>query len=76
MGWSYIDGDGRETYGIDGVDFINDELPKAYIVFNPYTTAPNIALFDSNIRPHSGEKYLASFPARPGGLVHPRRTRH
>ncbi|WP_084546970.1 carboxypeptidase regulatory-like domain-containing protein [Barnesiella viscericola] len=66
VGWSYIDGDGRETYGIDGVDFINDELPKAYIVFNPYTTDPNIALFDSNIRPHSGEKYLASFPARPG----------
>ena len=25
-----------------------------------------IALFDPNIRPRSGEKYLASFPARPG----------
>lgn len=66
IGWTYIDGDGQETYGIDDVDYINATLPKAYMIFNPYATDPNIALFDSNIRPRSGEKYLASFPARPG----------
>ena len=66
IGWTYIDGDGQETYGIDDVDYINATLPKAYMIFNPYATDPNIALFDPNIRPRSGEKYLASFPARPG----------
>lgn len=66
IGWNYIDGDGKETYGIDGVKYINATLPMAYIIFNPYETDPNSGFIDKNIRPYSGNKYLASFPAHPG----------
>lgn len=66
IGWSYIDADGKETYGIDDVEYINATLPKAYIVFNPSETDPNVAVFNPGIRAHSGEKYLAAFPANPG----------
>lgn len=66
VGWEYIDGDGKETYGIDGVKYINATLPMAYMIFNPYETDPKLGIIDSHIRPYSGEKFLSAFPAHPG----------
>lgn len=66
VGWTYVDDDGKKTYGIDNVKFQNSNEPKAYIIFNPYKTDPNSGYFDKQIRSYSGEKYLASFPANPG----------
>ena len=66
IGWNYIDEDGKETYGIDDVKYINATLPMAYMIFNPYETDPKVGIMDKNIRPYSGEKFLASFPAHPG----------
>lgn len=65
-GWNYVDADGKETYAIDGLKYINATLPMAYMIFNPYETDPNVGFADPNIRPYSGEKFLASFPANPG----------
>ncbi len=66
IGWTYIDGDGKNTYPIDGLKYINAGLPMAYMIFNPYETDPNIAAVDPHIRPYSGDKFLAAFPANPG----------
>lgn len=63
IGWTYIDGDGAETYGIEDVKYENATTPKAYMIFNPGKTDPNISVFDQAIRAYSGEKYLAAFPA-------------
>lgn len=65
IGWEYVDDDGKETYGVDGVDYINATLPMAYMIFNPYETDPTIGIVDSHIRPFSGEKFLGAFPAHP-----------
>ncbi len=66
VGWEYVDEDGKETYGIDGVKYINATLPMAYMIFNPYETDPNVGFMDRNMRPYSGDKFLAAFPAHPG----------
>ena len=42
IGWNYIDGDGKKTYGIDGVKYPNTTEPMAYQVFNPDQTDPNL----------------------------------
>ncbi|MCL2040566.1 MAG: choice-of-anchor J domain-containing protein [Bacteroidales bacterium] len=57
-GWSYIDGDGKGTYGMTGYEFPNSGSPMAFIVFNPSaTTPPNTT---PAATPHSGQKFFAS----------------
>lgn len=65
-GWSYLDEDGKKTYGMDGVKFPNSGQPMAFIIFNPEQTDPGLSKLDPHIRPHSGSKFLATFPANPG----------
>lgn len=62
IGWSYIDGDGEQVYPIDGISYPNAEAAMAYMIFNPYQTEPAVGVMDANIRPLSGEKFLAAFP--------------
>jgi hypothetical protein len=59
-GWSYIDGDGSETYGFSGINFPGSGMPMAYIVFNP-TSA--MAGGIPGLETHSGERIFASFAA-------------
>ncbi len=57
LGWSYIDGDGEITGDFADLSFENEAEPMAYIVYNPAHTTP--ASFQY-VRPHSGNKVLAS----------------
>lgn len=66
IGWSYLDGDGKKTYELEGVEFPHSGDPMAYLVFNPDQTDPKLSVFDPHIRPYSGTKFLATFPANPG----------
>ncbi len=56
-GWSYIDGDGQITGDFADLTFENETKPMAYIVYNPATTTPSSFQY---VRPHSGNKVLAS----------------
>lgn len=60
--WTQYDGDGANTWGIDGVTFPNQYYVGSYIIFNPSTTTPATALADA----HSGAKYAACFDAVTG----------
>lgn len=58
--WSFVDVDqSPKTWGISGLDFPNEQLPMAWLVFNcndmHYTYAA-----------HSGSQYMVSMAARPG----------
>lgn len=65
--WTLYDGDGMQTFGIQGVDFPNEVLPKAFVVVSPkqmsydefYVDVPPAD--DPLLQPHSGEQYLISF---------------
>ncbi|MDD4372763.1 MAG: PKD domain-containing protein [Bacteroidales bacterium] len=59
--WTLVDVDGSETYGFDGIDFLNEYAPMSFIVFNPAQTTP--AMTDDPIQPHSGNKFAACFAA-------------
>ncbi len=66
VGWSYLDGDGDPTYGMDGVYYPNATSEMAFMIFNPYETDPGLGIVDPAIRPYSGEKFLAGMVARYG----------
>ena len=65
--WSLIDRDGKNTFGIQGIDFPNEVEPKAFVVVNPeqmeydpfYVDVPPSE--DPTFRAHTGEQYLISF---------------
>lgn len=62
-GWTFIDGDGGETYPIGQYSYPNMRLPMAYQVFDsdskPFNTSTG---FEAN----SGSKYLVSMCSRAG----------
>lgn len=66
--WYYIDGDGLQTYSITNITYPNQELPTAFILFDPTVTTPPISPNEQNIRAHSGNKFLACFSS-PYGAV-------
>ncbi|MDY0078831.1 MAG: choice-of-anchor J domain-containing protein, partial [Bacteroidales bacterium] len=55
--WTNVDVDGSTTYGMNGIDWPNEYLAQAFIVFNPSATTP--ALGDTPA--HSGDKFVACF---------------
>lgn len=65
--WSLIDGDGKNTFGIQGIDFPNEVAPKAFVVVNPeqmeydpfYVDVPPSE--DPTFLAHTGQQYLVSF---------------
>lgn len=65
--WTLFDGDGRPSYGIDGVSFTNSGYTGSYIVFKPSATTPPLTgAWD----PLEGStKYAACFSAVPAGAV-------
>ena len=60
FGWTYLDGDGAETYGMvigqDVIDWPGIYEPHAFIVMNPYETTP--AIYTSLNTSHSGRRAL------------------
>ncbi len=63
--WTTFDMDGGPTFGIEGVSFPNQFLPKAFMVFNPSATTPPMT--SESIQPHSGNKFAACFASN--GMV-------
>ena len=55
-GWSFIDGDGLETYGANSFDFPGKYGAMAYIVMNHSATTPPIS--DVGGQAHGGVKYF------------------
>ena len=64
LGWSYIDGDGDETYFSPNYEFPNAGEPMAYIVMNPGAANPDMT--SSIIDTHSGERVLVAWSNRHG----------
>lgn len=62
LGWSYIDGDGDETYYSPNYEFPNAGEPMAFIVMNPGAADP--VMTDDFIDTHSGEKVLVAMSSR------------
>jgi PKD repeat protein len=60
--WTLSDADSSQTWGIEGVSFLNQYAPMAFIVFNPSATTP--AMTSPGIQPHSGNKLAACFAAK------------
>ncbi|MCK9423859.1 MAG: choice-of-anchor J domain-containing protein [Bacteroidales bacterium] len=55
--WTTIDVGGGNTWGINGISFLHQFEPMAYICFVPSRTLPPL----TNMVPHSGEKMGCSF---------------
>jgi len=53
--WTTLDGDGSDTWGVEGVDWPNAGYAGAFMIFNPSLTTPP---FTSH-PPHTGEKYAS-----------------
>lgn len=66
--WITYDVDGLGTYGFDGVDFMHEYEPMAYLVFNPSETTPPMT-DDPEIQPYSGDKFGACFASVPEGSL-------
>lgn len=64
IGWSYIDGDGDETYFSPNYSFPNAGEPMAYIVMNPSQADPDMT--SGVIDTHSGDKVLVCWSNRHG----------
>lgn len=54
--WSFVDADGANTYGINGIEFPNTGSAMAYILFDGSDPA-----LGASFAGHSGNKYLATF---------------
>ena len=57
--WTTYDGDGSDTWGVEGVDWPNAGYAGAFMIFNPSATTPP---FTSH-PPHTGEKYASCWDA-------------
>lgn len=63
-GWSTFDGDKKSTYAIGNLYFPHSQDPYAFIVFNPSEIGLDVSEpGNENMKPHSGEQYLACFDA-------------
>ena len=58
--WTVYDGDGVDTWGFSGYDFLHSFEPMAFIVYNPSHTAPSTI---DIMQAHGGDKMGASFGA-------------
>lgn len=64
--WSYLDKDGVTTATLRDYAVPNGGKPMAYMILNPFKTTPRIDLgVFPEYSPHSGSKYLHSFPLDP-----------
>ncbi len=58
--WTLVDIDSSATWGINNVDFLHEEEPMSFIVFNPSATTPAMNGAD----PYHGEKFAACFASQ------------
>lgn len=64
--WKTVDGDKAQNYTFSAATFPNSGVPTAFIAFNP--KAANIDLnVNTQLAPHSGDQYLASFSSSADG---------
>lgn len=61
--WTFYDGDGGQTYSINGASFENQNYVGAAIVFNPDQVG-----LSSNYPAHSGSQFIAMFNAVPSTI--------
>lgn len=54
--WTTFDGDGGQTWGMEGVDWTNEYYTGSYMIFNPTQTTPPL---DSDYDAHTGVKYIS-----------------
>jgi hypothetical protein len=54
--WTTFDGDGGQTWGMEGVDWLNEYYTGSYMIFNPTQTTPPL---DSDYDAHTGVKYMS-----------------
>lgn len=59
IGWSYIDGDNKNTYSWSATNFKNQGQKMAFIVMNPSATEPSVEA-NPNYIPTSGKKMLVT----------------
>ena len=64
--WQYVDLDDSQTMGISGYSFANNHEKMAFIIMNPKLAYSDTSDFESIIRPHSGDQFLASFRSTTG----------
>ncbi len=57
--WTQFDGDGSNTWGVEGYEWPNVGYDGAFMIFNPSATTPP---FDGH-PPHTGEKYASCWDA-------------
>jgi len=57
--WTTYDGDGGQTWGVDGVTWPNTNYIGSFMIFNPSQTTPPFV----DHPPHSGEKYASCWDA-------------
>lgn len=62
VGWTYIDGDNRNTYSWSACTFKNQGQKMAFIVMNPSETTPSVEA-NPKYTPASGKKMLVSMCA-------------
>lgn len=69
LGWTYVDADGKPTYGVaqcQNTPFPNMCDAKAFIVMNPSAAKPDLRQY---IQAHSGDRMLASFSPADGTMA-------
>lgn len=59
IGWTYIDGDNKNTYSWSATNFKNQGQKMAFIIMNPSATTPSVEA-NPNYVPTSGKKMLAT----------------
>jgi len=57
--WTNVDVDQSETYGMNGIDWLNEYQPQAFIIYNPSETTPALTSLDA----YEGDKMAACFAA-------------
>lgn len=63
IGWTYIDGDGVDTYFSPNYEYPNIGLPMAFMVMNPGKTVPSM-LDENFLDCHSGDRCLLTYSLR------------
>ncbi|HWR62932.1 MAG TPA: choice-of-anchor J domain-containing protein [Candidatus Thermoplasmatota archaeon] len=54
--WTTFDGEGGQTWGMEGVDWPNEYYTGSYMIFNPTQTTPPL---DNTFDAHTGVKYIS-----------------
>lgn len=54
--WTTFDGEGGQTWGMEGVDWPNEYYTGSYMIFNPTQTTPPL---DETFNAHTGVKYMS-----------------